>query len=374
MAEALLDTPNSYPGSPSPGSLERFLELMEDALPRELVPYSSVTAARAVARWFPETITSRLGFESRLHESDGRADLLFCVTAHRGEREALVGWTWPQNVTALADNDVWQRLNAFAREWACPASLVQRHLSNVWFEFDLDQEHSMFPTPSIFFGLEDSNVTGEPALAWRQQTLQDGRAVARVLAVLQCPASAKLAGRIGQCFTALPLYSKIFQVGLMLARSAEGVRVCVRRLPTGMCLDYLQEVGWSGSFQEIGTILEELPRHADLLCLDLDVGADGLLPSLGIECSFAAQPTVEPRWRTLLEFVSKLGLCRPEKASAFLGWAGTGPTNGRPGEVLVRAVSHVKLAYQPGGLVEAKVYFGGWKRLTAAAFLGGAIE
>ncbi len=357
-------------------SVEHLLGRMADALSPELVPDSSLAAARAVARRLPGAMTTRLGFEARLQEAIDRADLLLCVTPWFGEREALLARTARQDGLACSAADAWQRMGALAREWARPASRLHRSVSNVWLEFDLDRMPVGLPAPCVFFGLEDPGVQDPAHPGRRQQLAMDRRAASAGLEALGGGVlSPRLTARVDRCFRALPGDAKVFQVGVMLARHAQAVRLCVRRLPEHGFADYLRDVGWSGDLNRIGSCLEELLHHADHVCLDVDVTEDGVLPGLGIECSIVPAPGEQagPRWEGLLGFAVRLGLCSAKKAAALLEWPGleAAAADGSAHEVLIRAVSHVKFACLSGRLVEAKGYFGGWRRVTAAGLLRG---
>lgn len=359
---------------PARGSAQLLLSRMQRMLPPELVPHASLAAAREVTRLLSGSMTARLGFEARLRESADQADLLCCVTPWPGEREALLSCAAGFDGSTPPAARAWHQVGSLAREWARPVSRLHRGVSNLWLEFDLDRPHIGAPVPSVFFGLDDPDTRAASFPGRQRQPTRDREATRVGLGALGAGAFAPLlTDRIDRCFRALPADAKIFQVGMMLARRTEAVRLCVRRLPAELFCGYLRDVGWTGDPARLGPCLDELRTHAAHLCLDLDVTKDGIAPRLGIECSASAEPQDGPSWDGLLGFAGRLGLCSARKAEALLRWPGVEAGQDAADELLVRAIAHVKFAYQAGRLAEAKAYFGGWRRVTAASLLRGTV-
>lgn len=369
-----VDSRDTGIAQPARDSAQLLLSRMQRALSPGLVPHDSLAAAWDVTRRLPESMTARLGFEARLRESVDQADLLCCVTPWPGEREALLSRAAGYDGSAHPVARAWQRVGALAREWARPASCLHRGVSNLWLEFDLDRPAAGPPAPSVFFGLDDPDPHTASFPSRAQQLIRDREVASAGLGVLGAGAvSPPLAARIDRCFRALPADAKIFQVGMMLARRTEAVRLCVRRLPAELFCGYLRDVGWSGDPAQLVPCVGELCAHAARLCLDFDVTNDGIAPRLGIECSAAELPEDGPCWEGLLGFAGRLGLCSARKAEALLQWPGVEAGQDAADEPLVRAIAHVKFRYDAGRLDEAKAYFGGWKPVAAASLLRGIV-
>ncbi len=177
------------------------------------------------------------------------------------------------------------------------------------------------------------------------------------------------------CFRALSPSEHVFQVGLMMSRGTEAVRLCIQLDTLERAVEYLAEVGWSGSGTDLRGVLEPVARIVDRVCLDIDAG-ETVHPKVGLECYFNGnrQPRTEPRWAELLDLLVADGLCTPEKREALLAYPGyadertaTVPwpeaprqasrlLGGRSLSTFVRALHHVKISYHPDEPPEAKAY------------------
>src|SRR5207248_1314510 len=116
---------------------------------------------------------------------------------------------------------------------------------NLCLEFDLrDASPSAVPVPSAFFapcqGLTRTDVDGDRlAAAWVLDP-----AIRLLRGTVLPPAAARA---VTGCVAALPHGAHVFQVGLMLARPVDAVRLCVRGLEFSDLPVYLARVGWPGA-------------------------------------------------------------------------------------------------------------------------------
>jgi hypothetical protein len=150
----------------------------------------------------------------------------------------------------------------------------------------------------------------------------------------------------------------------MLARGVPAVRVCVFDVAPERIAEYLEAVAWPGARDTAAQYADMLAGYADFLGLHLDVGEVNF-PTLGIEPGFTAgpwarQPHLEPRWHGQLDALVRCGLCTDEKRRALLDWVGYQPCPEPElaGSVLLRGLSHLKVAIGLDGRPAAKAYFG----------------
>jgi hypothetical protein len=110
------------------------------------------------------------------------------------------------------------------------------------------------------------------------------------------------------CFRALSSDEWVFQVGLMLSRGEDAVRLCIRLRSVERIMEYLTLVGWPGDEADLRGVLEPLARSVDRVALAIDVG-DAVRPKIGLECRFDGnrQPRREPRWGAFLDSESASG-------------------------------------------------------------------
>lgn len=255
-----------------------------------------------------------------------------------------------------------------------PAFVVSRFLSlwstldgplapvrSVWLEFDLDWKES--PDPVVCAKLPADIDSG-----WLLSTL--------LPALLDDPLPRGQSERLLTCLDALPGSAHLLYVFSLRARGSDAVRLEIFGMEPSQILDYLRRVApcMVPVAREITPCFEGVER----LHFSFDVGEE-IRPRIGIEGSFPRQPRREPRWQELLGRLATRGLCAAEKRAAVLTWPGydsfwTAPATwpiaqrGARG-YCVRHLSHLKVACQPGGPTEAKVYltFGPFERRGTAA-------
>src|SRR5262249_50938648 len=221
-----------------------------------LIAPNHVTAIQAIARHLPSTLTTFFGFECRLGATATPTDFLLSV-APPGGREVLAdaGVALP---AGWGQQPVWQRLEGFARHWADPASVLHRTVNNVWLEFDLADATPLLPVPSVFFGPQPLRAH-EPR-SWVSDTA--------IPLLRGAPLPAAMVRRFEDCCAALPGEAYVFQIGLMLARQVDAVRVCVRNLPAAHLGAYLQRIGWEGNAGGLSSLVATLARLVDRIDLD----------------------------------------------------------------------------------------------------------
>ena len=352
------------------GSFEEYLAPIAAGVSPALISPAAFSDIGSVARMLPTTLAyNTFGFECRLGEQSPRSDFLVLVRASNG-RDSLAGLhpksSLPENLMA---DQIWQRVQDFGARWADPASPLHSAVDNIWLEFDVDGPVGAIPVPSIFFGPPTNDAQGEAF----------DRALETTAQALQRLSGAELPPRVietlTRCFRAFSSSEHVFQVGLMMSRGAEAVRLCIQVGTLERAVEYLAEVGWPGSGTDLRRVLEPVTRIVDRVCLDIDVG-ETVQPKVGLECYFDGnrQPRTEPRWEELLDLLVANGLCTPEKRETLLAYPGYSdektatvpwPTalrqvsqllGGRSTSTFVRTLHHVKVVYRPGEPPEAKAY------------------
>jgi hypothetical protein len=262
-------------------------------------------------------------------------------------------------------------VSELSRAWAVPGSILDVELHNVALEFDVREGLEGLPPPNIFLGARTGILPADPSHPGQLELPVVGPAawlLDSALPLLGKRLSDARRDALLRCFEALPSGSRAFQVGVMLARPVEALRVCVIGLEYGKVAGFLRRIGWPGDPPELERRLASLVRGAESVILDVDVG-ETVLPTLGLEC-FAGEdgdPDLVDRWARFLDPLVECELCRPERRQALLDWALVLRESEVPDwpahlkeasefvgtEVegsVVRAVNHVKLGWGPHGL------------------------
>jgi hypothetical protein len=295
----------------------------------------------------PRPLTGYVGVEVALDEPRPRPDFLAHV-------ERPTGLTAPGVHAALAPfGPDLERVRMALCE--APPRLTEP-LHDCWLEWDLSDPHHR--QPSVFAAPSVADATGDNAV-WVYEAINGQRASPEMRA------SAEALGRT------LSGAGVVMQVGAMAPRRAARCRVVVTGEDVDALLTAAREAGWPGT-----------PADADVLAgwatalevygvVDLDLGADGFLPSIGVELYVRDRAA----HRRMIAAVRDAGLCHPEVAAALDDWrivVTPADTDAFPGRLLrtgafleshvsvavIGWLNHVKISTQPDGMLRAKAYLG----------------
>jgi hypothetical protein len=344
-----------------------YLCAVESNIPGDLISSQNYREMKELASCFQGPITSFFGFETRMNTGETKSDFLFAVSSKKGEREILkdlfTSGKLPQSFLSEME---WKNLEKFVTTWTNPDSTIHDTVLGLWFEFDLIKDAPEVPIPCIFLHtipLQMNNPEEIQQCKWLTQSalpLLIGHSV-----------SPTIEFQIFEAIRQLPKGASVFQVGVMLSRSAAGVRLVFNKIEVKDILPYLKRIGWSEKNEKLSHLIKELQNQGVHIVLHVSIGEKGIEPKIGLECSFYPfRYHNETKWPEFFEYLIQKGWCLPEKKNALLGFSGIKQED--PQEIvlpissmkrsstpaLVRYISHVKLVYTPNQPIEAKVYSG----------------
>jgi len=353
-------------------SLSDYLTVLRPEVSPQLISSECWQHIDTVAQKLPSAITPFWGFECPLGTEAASADFLICATAQDGGRQILAG---DRDAMALPDSlqsyPIWQQIKKFSREWSTETSLLYSHVHNVWLEFDVSSLSNPVSSPSCFFAPQPIHATASAVEAiahpheWITQTA--------LKLLLNRKISEPVQHQLFKCLDALPPDAYVFQIGVMLSRDTDAIRICIRNISPELVLDYLTQLSWSGSPEELRSVLSQFSGYVDRIDLDLDVG-ETIAPKLGLECYLDQQPLVEPRWSAFLDQLVAEDLCVLSKRDHLLAYPGHIRRSRHPelwssqltqfSELLgskyeivfLKGLHHIKIAYQPNAPLTAKAY------------------
>jgi len=336
----------------------------------ELISRDAISHIRRIGALLPGALTDFFGFECPLGTHEAKADFLICSRASEGGRDVLAGQRPSRELPAFLErHPVWQRVRDFSRDWSDSQSPLFEAIHNLWVEFDVDGMPPAIPVPSVFVGseaLRPTEAAADPGLMPRHCAWLLDRALPLLIGRdVDGPTRCQVA----RCLNLLPAEARIFQVGLMLARASRITRLCVRGVSSKQIPEYLQALGWEGSFPELEGLLKSLAPLVERIDLDMDV-RDRVLPKIGLEC----YPAMTAPARPFLDHLVLSGLSTAAKAEALLRWSGmvhqrvtrdvwprdllslSAFLDGRVHSTFLRWLHHIKVVYEPGFPLQAKAY------------------
>jgi hypothetical protein len=326
----------------------------------------------SLARNFPGNVTSFLGFEIHLNDVSQRADWAFAVSGAGADRDVFVNLLKQGSFPAsFIQQPEWKQIAAFSAAWADANSVLQKQVKCFWLEFDMPEAIPEVFIPSVFFGPEKvSEDVSEDPMRGYSWLVNDALPLLRGRLVPN-----EMERQILGCIQKIPKGASLFQVGTMLSRSSNDVRLYINKIHPQKIVSYLNSLGWSDKKNEFSSLVKDVERKADRFVLSYDVSEKGIGPRIGLECSFEANRYhEETRWEQLFDYLVEKGFCLPEKRDALIQYPGVETPEEFSGGILrpfssvsrhlediftgalVRYLSHIKIVYVPGAIIEAKAY------------------
>jgi len=331
-------------------ALSEFVRVVVPHLRSALISTIARERLSRAARQVPSSDLA--GFECALDEARRTADLIV--------RLPPAGFDIPTGGGAL-----WRRIHSLSVRLRDNLAPHFESVNVMGLEYDVPSDDTAIPPPALFFEL-NSDVGREgrtPHLIALTGELF-GRSAMRATAAL-----------LRRCVEALPADSAPFQLGAMLSRPGEAVRLVISDVPPHCLLAYLRDIAWKGDERSVSNVVNALSPYVDSFALSMDL-AHVVHPRIGLECYVSPGSGFLPGWRRLLDRLVEFELCSAAKADGLLAWSGVcqestcpdvWPPHLRWGDrllgpratsVIARTLGHVKVVVQPERPLEAKAYLG----------------
>jgi hypothetical protein len=352
-------------------SWKNLFQIINPSLNAKLISPETLSNITQVANLLPFLpYASEAGFECPLSSTSAEADFSLAFTTLNYGKESLVETSQALN-QKYYNSSVWKHIYDFSKSWLDENSSLHDSINHVWLEFDIDKEFIKCPEPSLFFAPNyvegESNQSKSSATIWQ---IEDALRL-----ILKKDLPCKVKNKLKTCFEFLPSGTEIFQIGVMLPRKSESqtVRLCIRNIKVEEISDYLEKIGWLGSFEELNTLMSELSGFVSGMILSVAI-EDKVFTKIGLECYFDKQPEKSPKCQSFLRYLVEQNLCTHDKATALLEWPGYAeeisheeiwPKNfsnaskllyPRFKSTFVRLLNHIKIVYQPNQPLQAKAY------------------
>lgn len=320
------------------GNVTEYLSAIASSLPPEIVSESSFHRILDISsRWFSNFAASEYIMETCLDTSESEADFSFRVL--KGERANLIkGLT--DSIFMTADNAIWKKLSALVEYW--PGDI-----DDIWLEFDYNEFSSIIPQPCIFFNAGNIKTRG----TYNEQPLLNMLGTLIDTDQLQV-----LMPEINQVIHKLPPKVGLFQVGVMLSRHNDRIRVFTSELTRAQIEEYLAQINWPGSLVHLAEVIDMVSEFSEeCFILDFDVSSRGVSSKIGINFGLKEKNMLPG----FLQNLQTHKLCIPAKQDGVLAWSGS--LGGYLGEdygysALIRNISHFKIALLPDENIRVKAY------------------
>ncbi len=363
---ANLQSESTLPPQTSCARLSDVLALVEPRLGAALLDAPGRAALHHVADRISAHLSPFWGLELRLGDTAPRADFLWEVARGGGGIPTLAGRN-PHDPAAGVTRALrqrspfWHEIGRFAEEWLDSPDW-RRRLGNIWLEVDSATASSgttldvYLDRPSLFWGPSRSAAGSD------RELLGDLAALGHRFYGLKLDQA-----RIDAVADTIPAQGKVFQMGVMGARTNPAMRLCVKDLDPGTMEGWLAVIGWPGDRVHLRDTLARLEPLCGEIALNVDILPDRVGPKLGLEMYSSPRTLSIDTWQPLHDELNARGIARADKLAALADfpscrryrqvdvWRRTPPL-GCP--VLVTNLHHLKLVVVGDAVIEAKVYLG----------------
>ncbi|MCF8011129.1 MAG: hypothetical protein K9L17_06630 [Clostridiales bacterium] len=326
------------------GNMMSFLDKFSPGIPPEILDNQSYLELNKMVSLFKDFVSRHYILETYLDRDEQQADFSFCIRAL--ERDFLVRAFKDLRFQYLAGDEVWGRVINFVNCWSAKNTLEHKHVNNIWFEMDFAEYEKDIPQPCLFFDasqVKNSRVSNE----WLFETLKK---------LLDSNLVDSLRDEIKNVIRNLPPGTGLFQVGTMLARTEDRVRIFTHQLTREQITGYLKNIGWPGDSRKINNVFNFIDNYSDgNYIVDFDVTREGISEKSGINFGLKNNKNLS----FFLEELAKHNLCNDLKKRGVLSWKGSscrflGQDYGQT--ALLKNISHFKVAYLPGEGIRIKAY------------------
>lgn len=347
-----------------------YLNLIEANIPDELITTTNYSEIKNLAKFFKNNVTSFFGFETNICNNDSKSDYLFAISSRNGEREALLQLLENDILpSSFLNNSEWQNIYRFTKEWSNSESILFSKVHGLWLEFDSNEFLNDIPVPSVFF--HPASISAD-----KLDRIEDKWFTRIAIPLLTGKKiSSKIENNIFRCIENLPPGAALFQIGAMLSRSSDSVRLVFKRIQPNDIIPYLKSIGYKNDTTALEETLNEMKEFVTRMVLHIRVGEE-VDPVVGIEGSFYPDRYHEETgWTKFLDYLKNKDLCNPEKYSALISYPGIETSENEYNtdmdfipsikisdeskiKTLIRYISHIKITYSPDHKLEAKAYSG----------------
>lgn len=341
-------------------SLKADLDRIWKGMPVEILDQEGLLRLASITTMLPAGLSSFWGLECRLNTDEPITDVSFEIKNNTIGQKLLAGQS-PSWLDSLCSTySIWSDIRDFASQWIQESSILNKHVRNLWLEFDaedLKSHHfaeSLIGNPSVFMGFRSKELSKSELAEILHHASDLLHLPDFFIACLQ------------SFMNSIPSSGQLFQLGSMLGRPSRDIRVCVNQLPPDVIPGWLSEIGWSGNKQGLSELLERLSPLLKGLAIDLNLTEDGPSSKIGIECYMDRNDKNPKQWEVLLDFVNEFVLCNLGKRKGLLQYPGTVTLIDKTPDskrflAFKKMIHHFKLGFDGQRITDAKAYLAVYK-------------
>ena len=294
---------------------------------------------RALTKLFPQDLSPLWGYEIPLFNQRILPDFLFCVDSPWKLYEAFMDLPDGAKNPLMLHSEIFRRYNDVAALWLKQRADQLSLINNVWFEFDYANVRMGQFWPNFFFAPEPQEAEALVDLCYTVMEKMSPTGLTEQ--------TYQLLKHICLC---LPRKAKITQVGQMLARQDNHLRLFIQSIPQEEMFDFLAVVGYPHTQEaKLQQIFYEACQFGAQTDLDLDLGKT-VSETLGFEIYFDCVEQVI----AYCQLMTDRGWLNPNLYGSLVEHLQL--LQRKPTDTFQHFFSHFKIVYHPNQPIKAKAY------------------
>lgn len=320
------------------GNLKNYIDNLAGDLPPQIISPATYQKISEMASLFSDFAASEYIMETHLNSDMAEVDFSWRVLTI--EKERLNNGFKNEHFSFLTKNNIWAKIIEFISFW-------DHSINDIWFEMDYDELDKLVPIPCFFFNAIHIKKGRE---------VRDDLLYKELMSLLDKERLEALWLKLQLIIHQLPNQAGLFQVGVMLARHSDRVRIFTAELTREQLLEYLIDIAWTGSFSQLQELFELVHPYSDgKYILDFDVSKEGVSEKIGINFGLNTNGILPD----FLEMLISTSLCTDRKKQGVAAWSGSkgvflGSDYGYT--ALIQDISHFKISLSPDTGLSAKAY------------------
>lgn len=301
--------------------------------------------------WIPAMTSPFWGYEISLSNSENDSDFLLCISKSQNLREALNNQ--PAYDFCPESKFNYNKLRGFSDYWSDCDEQIKSLIQNIWLEYDFEFMNGTFILPNFFFApRKGSNYLS---------IVIESTEIFKLLSKIQIPNI--VYSNLLHVHTQLENKCWISQIGLMLTRKEDRIRLFIQNFAKDELIKYLERIGYPYyGDKDLKNHLENCYRFSDFVFLDIDLGSE-VGSKIGLEIYFDYIHQAIDYLKYLLE--NKL--CDPAKYIVFKNHLENIQFD--KSKDFQHFLSHFKLVFSPGDGCLSKAYVGFVKNSIARSVI-----
>jgi len=279
-------------------SLENYIKALEENLPIKFMDQETIRKYKKGLDFLKNIKTDEVILETNLIEGNEVVDFSFKIDKKFSE-ELSSTMEEEEFKKVTGDNAIWSKLDLFRESW------ILNEINDIWFEFDYKSMDGETVVPSFF--IDASRIYADEKYKKYMGILIGHDNIDEIN------------NNLKECINKLPKDIGLFQLGVMLSRNENTIRLFTNELTNKEVIEYLKNIGWTGNAEKLKELFILFDEFSDKqYIIDFNVSKGEISNKLGI--NFGLDINKKDSTSSFLNRLQDVKLCTKDKKEGINIW------------------------------------------------------